>query len=67
MMEKVLKNPDFMHYRGKYPDKPLQDIGKLEVVPDDPIVDTTNITDSLDITIDSLTTTLPVDVGTIND
>ena len=66
-MEKVLKNPDFMHYRGKYPDKPLQDIGKLEVVPDDPIVDTTNITDSLDITIDSLTTTLPVDVGTIND
>lgn len=51
-MEKVLKDPAFACYRGKFPDKPLQDIGRVEVIPDDPLP---SDSDSLMLETDSLT------------
>lgn len=53
-MEKVLKDPAFARYKGMFPSKPLEDIGKVEVIPDDPIV---TEPDSLSIQSDSLEVT----------
>lgn len=36
-MEKVLKDPEFAKYKGKFPEKPLEEIGEITVEYSDPI------------------------------
>lgn len=58
-MEQVLKDPELgAKYRGRYPAKPLQDIGSVEVIPD---IDYPKDSDSLLLNVDSLSIELPLE------